>query len=192
MIQMLHRWCLQDDFLVKVFVLSHGGIALAYLAIPLLMWRFLVQQKVHPGRYLAFWLSAGFILACGITHALAIWTMIGRPHYRLEAAALAVTALISLATAAVLPYGLKNIVAYKREKHDLANQLHILQLQNEKQSDSLRELQKSFNESNAIAVEDRRAIKAGLDRIDQSLAPSIADTLSRLEALVGKLPKRAE
>ncbi len=95
--------------LLVAHVVTDGLIALAYFSIPgalaVLTWR-RRDLVVRP----VFWMFAAFILACGSTHAISVWTL-WQPVYGLEIAVKAVTAVVSVATAAalwpLLPHALK-------------------------------------------------------------------------------------
>ncbi|MBI3513764.1 MAG: PAS domain S-box protein, partial [Proteobacteria bacterium] len=86
--------------LIWLHVLSDSVIGLAYYSIPLalacLVWR---RRDMVFGWM--FWMFAGFILACGTTHFLNIWTL-WHADYAAEGAVKALTATISIATAAAL------------------------------------------------------------------------------------------
>jgi len=87
---------MKDVLNSSVSTLSNLLIWLAYLAIPLIIIRFVTRQReVRFARLYYFF--AAFILACGATHfldALASWP----PLYRLSALARAITAIISWVT----------------------------------------------------------------------------------------------
>lgn len=98
---MPHGYCLRwDPALVNTMILSNLGIAVAYFAIPLALWYFVRQRKDLPHPWI-FKLFGMFIIACGLTHIMKVWTLF-KPIYWLEAAADTYTAGISLLTAAVL------------------------------------------------------------------------------------------
>ena len=86
--------------LLWMMVGADAVIAGAYLSIPLAIGRFMRQRADMPHRWVAGLFSA-FILACGITHLLDIWT-VWQPDYAALALAKLLTALISLATAVAL------------------------------------------------------------------------------------------
>ena len=77
--------------------ISDGLITVAYYSIPLTLFLF-VKKRVDP-RYRGLVLMfAGFILACGTTHLLAVWNL-WHSTYRLEGVVKAITAALSVATA---------------------------------------------------------------------------------------------
>ena len=86
--------------LVWTHALSDATIGLAYLSIPVALAYFVIRRPDVAFGWV-FWCFAAFIVACGTTHFLAIWTL-WVPDYGLEAVVKAVTAVISLATAAAL------------------------------------------------------------------------------------------
>ncbi len=83
--------------LVWLHVLSDGFIALAYASIPLTLIYFVCQRRnlLFSRVFIMF---AAFIVACGMTHAMGIWT-IWHPDYWLSGLVKAITALISVYTA---------------------------------------------------------------------------------------------
>jgi two-component system, NtrC family, sensor kinase len=83
--------------LVWLHLLSDGFIALAYASIPLTLIYFVCQRRNLPFSRV-FLMFAAFIIACGMTHAMAIWT-IWHPDYWLFGLIKAITALISVYTA---------------------------------------------------------------------------------------------
>jgi len=97
---MPHLYCLRDPAVLWLHVVSDLLTAVAYFAIPLVLF-----QVVHKRDELLFRrvaaLFVAFIAACGTTHLLAVWT-IWQPMYRLEGVVKAITAIVSIATAIVL------------------------------------------------------------------------------------------
>ena len=80
-------------------VISDALIALAYYSIPLALLYFVRRRSDLPFKNV-FYLFGAFILLCGTTHILAIW-VIWRPDYAVEGVVKALTAVVSLVTAAV-------------------------------------------------------------------------------------------
>ncbi len=81
-------------------VLSDLGIALAYFTIPLALIVFARRRRDIAFRSV-FLLFSAFILACGATHAFDVYT-VWNPYYRVEGLLKLVTAVISIATSALL------------------------------------------------------------------------------------------
>jgi signal transduction histidine kinase len=85
---------------VWLHVISDGLIAAAYYCIPFTLIYLARKRKDLPFPWI-LWLFGLFIVACGTTHLMAIWTL-WEPVYRLDGAIKAVTALASVPTAAIL------------------------------------------------------------------------------------------
>ncbi len=98
---MPHGHCyLWQTPLLWLHILSDGFITLAYYSIPLMLLYFIRQRVDVPFRSI-FWLFSAFILTCGTTHAMEIWTL-WHPSYWLSGSLKAFTALVSCYTAVAL------------------------------------------------------------------------------------------
>lgn len=96
-----HGLCLNwKPGLLALHVLSDGIIALSYFSIPFGIAYFVSRRTDLEYRWM-FILFAAFILACGTTHLLDIWTL-WHPDYLLQGLVKAATAGISLASAILL------------------------------------------------------------------------------------------
>ena len=96
-----HGICLSwKPGLLLLHVLSDSLIAVAYFSIPFGLAHFVSRRKDLEYRWI-FILFAGFILACGTTHLLDIWTL-WHPDYALQGFIKAITAVISIASAILL------------------------------------------------------------------------------------------
>ncbi len=96
-----HGHCyLWKSGLVWLHVLSDGFIALAYFSIPIALVYFVKKRRDLPYPWL-FLLFGAFIVACGCTHLLSIWTL-WHPNYWSEGVIKALTAVVSVMTAATL------------------------------------------------------------------------------------------
>ena len=88
--------------LLWLYVVSDSLIALSYYAIPFGLIQLARKRPDLQFRWM-FLMFGAFILACGTTHVLGVWT-IWEPTYWLDGAVKAATAALSLATAiAVFP-----------------------------------------------------------------------------------------
>ncbi len=95
--------------LLALHVLSDSAIVIAYFSIPLALVRVATRRPDLPlGRMMV--LFSAFIIACGVTHAFAIWT-IWFPDYWIDGAAKAVTGIISIFTAIALARALPGILS---------------------------------------------------------------------------------
>ncbi|WP_333437868.1 PAS domain S-box protein [Microcoleus sp. D2_18a_D3] len=96
-----HGHCyLWQTNLVGLHILSDGLIALAYYSIPIMLIYFVRQRQDIPFQKV-FFLFCAFIIACGTTHIMEIWTL-WFPTYWLSGGLKAITALISIYTASEL------------------------------------------------------------------------------------------
>ncbi|MEH1919192.1 hybrid sensor histidine kinase/response regulator [Nostoc sp.] len=93
-----HGHCyLWQPNLVWLHILSDAFIALAYYSIPATLFYFVRKRKDLPFDWI-FLLFSGFIVACGTTHLMEIWTL-WHPTYWVSGFLKAVTATISVITA---------------------------------------------------------------------------------------------
>ncbi len=98
---MPHGMCFSwQPEVLSLHVISDAFIALAYFSIPFMLVR-LVQRRADLPFSGVFWAFSLFIVSCGITHVLSI-AVIWQPIYWLEGAVKAITAISSVATAAML------------------------------------------------------------------------------------------
>jgi PAS domain S-box-containing protein len=98
---MPHGYCyLWKPGLVWLHILSDSIIALSYYSIPLTLLFFVRKRQDLPFNWI-FLLFGTFIVACGTTHLMEIWTL-WHPTYWLSGALKAVTALASFYTALAL------------------------------------------------------------------------------------------
>jgi signal transduction histidine kinase len=93
-----HGFCLSwNPSLLTLHVVSDGLTGAAYYSIPLTLAWFVLRRKDMAFRG-AFWLFVLFIIACGTTHFLSIWTL-WHPDYGVEGMVKAITAIVSVLTA---------------------------------------------------------------------------------------------
>ena len=95
--------------LVWLHVVSDSLIALAYYLIPVMLVYFVRNRRDVPFDWV-FLMFGAFIVACGTTHLLEIWTL-WHPTYWLSGFVKAFTALVSLYTAVLLVPLIPQIVA---------------------------------------------------------------------------------
>src|SRR3982074_3231725 len=95
---MPHGMCfLWQPELIALHVASDSLIALAYYSIPVALIYF-VRKRTDLAFPSIFVLTGLFILACGTTHIMGVWTL-WFPDYRLDGGIKAATALLSIGTA---------------------------------------------------------------------------------------------
>jgi len=96
-----HGHCyLWQTGLVELHILSDSLIAIAYYSIPLTLLYFVRKRQDLPLNTI-FLLFGAFIVACGTTHIMEIWTL-WYPTYWLSGSIKAMTALVSVYTAMTL------------------------------------------------------------------------------------------
>src|SRR5258706_12135432 len=96
-----HGYCyLWTPGLVELHVISDALIAFSYLTIPVTLVYFIRKRRDIPFSWI-FLCFGAFIVACGTTHLMEIWT-IWFPAYWLSGAVKAFTACVSVATAILL------------------------------------------------------------------------------------------
>jgi hypothetical protein len=98
---MPHGHCyLWNPRLVWLHVISDGLIALAYTSIPFTLVYLARKRRDIPFNWMFFCFGM-FIIACGATHVMEIWTL-WTPTYWLSGAIKAITAAASVPTAVLL------------------------------------------------------------------------------------------
>jgi len=121
---MPHGMCyLWNPRLLALHVVSDAVIALAYFSIPIVLLFFVRKRRDLPFPAV-FTMFGLFIVACGITHVLEIWT-IWHPAYWLSGSLKALTACVSIATAVLLARIIPQALTIKG-RADLYQQLEKL------------------------------------------------------------------
>jgi PAS domain S-box-containing protein len=96
-----HGHCyLWKPSLVWLHLISDSLIAIAYYSIPITLVYFVRKRRDLPYDWI-FLLFGSFIVACGTTHLMEVWTL-WHPTYWLSGGIKVATAIISLYTAAIL------------------------------------------------------------------------------------------
>ena len=96
-----HGYCLLwQPGLIRAHVIADALIGLAYFSIPVALASFLTRRKDMVFGWL-IWLFAAFIMACGATHFMSIWTL-WHADYGLEALVKLFAAAVSVVTAVAL------------------------------------------------------------------------------------------
>lgn len=142
---MPHGSCyLWQSNLVGLHALSDLITAIAYYSIPVTLAYFAWRREDLPFPRI-FWLFAAFIIFCGTTHGLEIWTL-WHPDYWLAGVVKALTALISLYTAIeIIPLvpqalALPNPAELKAMNQRLETEI----AKNQETTEALRESEKRF------------------------------------------------
>lgn len=151
-----HGHCyLWQTNLVGLHVLADGFIALAYFSIPIMLIYFVRKRHDVAAFTKVSLLFSAFIIACGITHVMEIWTL-WYPVYWLSGLLKAITALISLYTAfeliSIIPVALAMPSA---EQLMQANKLLETEIQERRSTEiALRESEKRY-QSLVVELEAR-------------------------------------
>jgi signal transduction histidine kinase len=96
-----HGICLQwEPELLVVHIASDAIIALSYFSIPFALTYFVSKRRDVEFGWV-FWAFAVFIMACGLTHVMSIYTL-WVPAYGLEGLIKIITAIASIGTAVLL------------------------------------------------------------------------------------------
>ena len=136
-------------------VISDALIALSYYAIPFVLFSF-ARRRRDLGFKWIFVAFGLFILACGSTHLMAVWT-VWNPTYRLDGIIKAITAASSVATAALLVPIAPVLVALP----------------------SPTELRK-INEGLATEIEERKAAEDQVRRMNTELETRVSERTAEL------------
>ena len=189
--------------LIWTNAVSDAVIGLAYFSIPAVLAVFVSKRRDVAFGWV-FWFFAAFILACGTTHFMSIWTL-WVPDYGLEGLIKAFTAVVSLGTAVALwPLLPKALALPSPEQLRRANEalearvaerdramaaLAEAHIEREKVEDMLRQSQKmeaigqfsggmAHDFNNLLGI-----IIANLDRLDRRLPAEDPNHRSVLDAL---------
>jgi signal transduction histidine kinase/CheY-like chemotaxis protein len=110
-----HGYCyLWQPGLVAAHVISDGLIGLAYIAISLTLIYLVRRARRHLPFSWVFVAFGGFIIACGATHLMEVWTL-WSPMFWLSADLKIITAVASVTTAIVLPPLVPKVLAVIQE-----------------------------------------------------------------------------
>lgn len=126
MLQKLVELCTSNDGLFRIILFSDLLIAFAYFAIPVTMAIVLRDRKEdipYPWLWMLFVI---FIVACGLTHAVHVWSVaMGSDYLGLQAAIEVVTVIASLGTAVAFAVVLPQIklLPSPRQQRDLLQKL---------------------------------------------------------------------
>lgn len=170
---MPHGFCLSwQPRLMLLHLVSDAVTALAYATIPLMLVK-LVRQRKDLQFSWVFVLFGVFILACGATHAMSLWTL-WFPDYLAAGLVKAVTALASVGTALVLwPLIPKAIALPGPAQWEAVHQ----------------DLRQQISERDRAEHEVRR-LNAELEQRVQQRTAELQEANQRLERLHGELEQR--
>ncbi len=171
-----HGHCyLWQPELVWLHVASDSLIALAYYSISIMLVYFVRQRRDVPFDWI-FLMFGTFIIACGTTHLLEVWTL-WHPTYWVSGFVKAITALVSLCTAVLLvplipkAMALPSPAQLETTNRALRKEIAQRQLTESALEESEERLQRA-NEELEIRVQNRTAQLALLNK---SLQAEIAE-----------------
>jgi len=98
---MPHGYCyLWDSRVLWLHVISDGLITVSYYCIPVVLVYLVRKRRDLPFNWV-FWMFGIFIMGCGTTHLMEIWT-VWHASYFVSGVVKAITAAVSVATAVLL------------------------------------------------------------------------------------------
>lgn len=126
MLQRLVEFCTSNEGLFWIVFFSDLLIALAYFAIPITM-AIVLRDRREDIPYPWLWsLFVIFIVACGLTHLVHVWSVLmGAEYLGLQAAILVITVIASVGTAIAFAFVLPQIklLPSPRQQRELLQQL---------------------------------------------------------------------
>jgi|CZKH01.1.fsa_nt_gi PAS domain S-box-containing protein len=178
---MPHGYCyMWDPRIVWLHVVADGLIALSYYCIaPVLVYLVVRRRRDLPFKW-PFWMFGLFILGCGTTHLMEIWT-VWRASYVLSGIVKALTAAASVATAVMLiPLLPKAIVLPSPEQLRRSNyELRVQVVERERAEQHLRETL-AERERTLAELADRKSAVEELQQVQVALRES----QGRLNAII--------
>jgi hypothetical protein len=185
MLQRIVEFCTSDTGLFWIIFYSDLLIAFAYFAIPVTMAIVLHDRKddiPYPWLWMLF---VTFIVACGMTHVVHVWSVVmGTDYLALRAAIEVITVIASLGTAIAFAFVLPQIKLLPSPRQQ-TEQLQMVVAERTKEKDQLiREINHRIGNqlqilSSIVNIEARRA------RAAESL-----DILERLRAELDKMGRQ--
>lgn len=168
------RW---SDFHGWLYILSDLAIWAAYMAIPLLLIRFiLVKEGVPLGR--VFWLFGAFIMLCGLTHLMDA-TMFWWPAYRVNGLVRFLTASVSIGTVLALLKHFNEAVGLRTSK-EYEQELRLRQQAVQELSRSNQELQQFAYVASHDLQSPLKTIENYLDLLQRRHGGQLDDDAQRL------------
>jgi signal transduction histidine kinase len=198
---MPHGFCyMWKPGLVWLHVVSDGLIALAYFSIPCTLIYFIRKRRDVPFNWI-FMCFGLFILACGATHSMEVWTL-WHANYWLSGGVKVITALASLPTALLLIQLVPQALALPSSealRFEIAERMRAnekLHVEIEQRKQAQEELRRSEEELHSLAgrlitvqEDERKRIARDLhDDLSQRLAMHCTD----LDLLRQSLPIGSE
>jgi PAS domain S-box-containing protein len=172
-----HGYCyLWDPGLVRLHVVSDSLIALSYLSIPFTLAYFVGKRRDLPFHWM-FACFGIFILACGSTHAMEVWTL-WHADYWLSGSIKAITAIASVTTAILLVRLLPHAVALPSpaalrfeiaERSRAEKELSLAKAELERRVEARTVELKKLNEDLVLEIGQRKRIEQTLRESEEQL-----------------------
>lgn len=181
---MPHSYCLRLPGLIELHAVSDALIALSYFLIPVSL-VYLVRRRRDLDYPWMFLLFGAFILSCGTTHLLSIWTL-WHPVYRLDGLVKAITAIASLLTAVLLLRLTPDAIALPSPAQlRIANEQLRMEIEQRREADQ--EI-RSLNAELRQRVSERDAALAEAATISRTQQQAFADRESNVQFILDLLP----
>jgi signal transduction histidine kinase len=178
-----HCYFWQPDVL-WLNAISDAVIALAYYSIPFVLFSFARKRRDLSFSWI-FVAFGAFILACGTTHLMSVWT-IWNPTYRLDGVIKAITAVASVATAVALVQLVPALVSLPSPAQlqsinaNLANEIEERRAAEEKVRQANTELERRV----AARTEELTEANRRLSAVNRDLLQEIEERRSLQEQLI--------
>jgi signal transduction histidine kinase len=181
-----HGVCfLWDETLLLLHVVSDSLIALSYFSIPVALLVFVRRRKDLAFSWI-FCLFATFIVACGTTHIMGVWT-IWKPSYWLDGIIKALTATVSLITSVLLwPLIPKAVALPSPAQLEAANQDLQFQIQQRNRDIAeRRSLEDQLKKTNEELVEQNHRVQEANRLKSEFLANMSHELRTPLNGVIG-------
>lgn len=165
---MPHGHCyLWNPPLVSLHVVSDSLIGLAYVSISATLVYLVTQARQSIPFHWVFLAFGGFIVACGATHFMEVWTL-WQPLYWLSGNIKLITAIVSVATALILPPLVPKIL--KLIENAQLSEKRRLELEAAHQLIQQRSLElEQINQSLQEQIVERQQVEASLRQSESAL-----------------------
>ena len=164
--------------LVGLHIVSDSLIAISYYSIPLTLLYFVRKREDLPFNWI-FLLFGGFIIACGTTHIMDIWTL-WYPNYWFSGGLKAITAMISVYTALMLVSLVPKALALPNPA-----QLETANLLLQQQISKSLQAEEALRQSETILKEHTQELQLALQKLQRTQSQLIqSEKMSSLGQLV--------